>query len=173
MCPRTLGKVMMALPVLVAAFGRPEPAAAAPAFFSLRWHLTQVGLQQLGRPYDFGAELSHHLCGRAGVIPPPPRAFDCSAFTQYVYNCRSSIPIPRSSYQQAVANVGVRIPWQHSVQSDLVFFQTSDRAPITHVAMRYSPGQLLHTFGAGGVHVGGYTSFWQSHSRLARRYAWS
>ncbi|SMF84287.1 Cell wall-associated hydrolases (invasion-associated proteins) [Paenibacillus uliginis N3/975] len=110
-----------------------------------------TGLKYQGVPYKFGAE-----SGRTD-------AFDCSSFTQFVFN-QNGVSIPRSSRQQSTA--GTFVPRDQLQPGDLVFFYS----PIHHVAIYMGDGKIIHTFGEGGVTVTPLnTGWWNSHYSTARR----
>ena len=52
----------------------------------------------VGKPYKYGAYL--------GTDGDEPDGFDCSSFTQYVYQ-KAGIDIPRSSILQAAGGIGI------------------------------------------------------------------
>lgn len=110
-----------------------------------------TGKQLMGTPYRFGAQ--------AGEIS----TFDCSSFTQYVFS-QNGITIPRSSKEQS--QVGTYVPRSQLQPGDLVFFYN----PIHHVAIYIGNGQILHTYGSGGVTISNLNSgWWDNHYQTARR----
>ena len=68
-------------------------------------------------------------------------ALDCSAFVQQVYN-EFGIKLPRSSYQQFM--VGLNVEKDELMPGDLVFFKTSNRAPVTHVGIYLGDNKFVH-----------------------------
>lgn len=110
-----------------------------------------TGLQLQGVPYEFGAE-----AGRKS-------SFDCSSFTQYIFE-QNNITIPRSSTQQSTA--GTFVARGQLQPGDLVFFYS----PIHHVAVYMGDGKILHTFGEAGVTITDLnTGWWDEHYTTARR----
>lgn len=115
-----------------------------------------IGRRYLGTPYKFGAP-----AGSTSV-------FDCSSFTQYVYK-KIGISLPRTSRDQA--KVGTYVSRSNIRKGDLLFFSTrSSNGKIAHVGIYAGNGQILHTFGAGGVKYSSLNSgWWSSHYITARR----
>ncbi|MCR8636407.1 C40 family peptidase [Paenibacillus sp. N5-1-1-5] len=110
-----------------------------------------TGKRYMGVPYKFGAT--------AGQT----RNFDCSSFTQYVYG-KYGVQLPRTS--QAQSHVGTYVSKSNLKPGDLVFFYS----PIHHVGIYIGNGNMLHTYGAGGVKISNMNnSFWKSKYKTARR----
>lgn len=114
-----------------------------------------TGNRYLGTPYKFGAEY------------PASGYFDCSSFTQYVFK-RNGISLPRTSTQQS--KVGTFVSKNNLKKGDLVFYRVGNSKVIGHVGIYNGNGQVLHTYGAGGVK---YTSmnkkYWKDRYVTARR----
>ncbi|NHW33690.1 C40 family peptidase [Paenibacillus aceris] len=115
-----------------------------------------IGKNYLGRPYQFGA--------RAGQTS----TFDCSSFTQYVFK-RAGVNLPRTSKDQA--HVGSYVSRSNLRAGDLVFFSIPGKpGVINHVAIYMGNGNLLHTYGAGGVRITNiHSGTWSSRYMTARR----
>ncbi|NOU94962.1 NlpC/P60 family protein [Paenibacillus sp. LMG 31456] len=110
-----------------------------------------TGKRYMGVPYKFGAT--------AGQT----RNFDCSSFTQYVY-AKYGVNLPRTS--QAQSHAGTYVSKSNLKPGDLVFFYS----PIHHVGIYIGNGNMLHTYGAGGVKISNMNnSFWKSKYKTARR----
>lgn len=88
----------------------------------------------LGTPYVWGAT--------------GPNKFDCSGFTQKVFN-QAGIQIPRNS--RAQAKVGKYVTYKHLRRGDMVFFATNRKTPkrITHVGIYLSNGKFIHASSGG------------------------
>jgi hypothetical protein len=128
-----------------------EVHAASVTTSSTASNIIATGNRFLGVPYHFGAKTGN------------TSSFDCSSFTQYVYQL-NGVSIPRSSKQQSQA--GTLVSRDQLQPGDLVFFYS----PIHHVAIYMGNGKLLHTFGKGGVTVTDLNSgWWNSHYSTARR----
>lgn len=105
-----------------------------------RQRLVHFAHKHLGRPYRYGAR-------RREV----PRAFDCSAFTQYLYR-RVGIELPRTALEQAHGGQRVAEPLRRNLSvGDLLFFTGSwgrydpeFPAGIGHVAMVLSDREVVH-----------------------------
>ncbi|UJF32889.1 C40 family peptidase [Paenibacillus hexagrammi] len=134
----------------------PHAAEAAVSSTSRANQVISIGKQYLGRPYQFGS--------KAGQTS----TFDCSSFTQYVFK-RIGVNLPRSSKQQAHA--GYFVPRSQLRAGDLVFFSVPGRpGVINHAAIYIGNGNLLHTYGAGGVRITKLSSgTWSSRYMTARR----
>jgi lipoprotein Spr len=129
----------------------PEAHAASVSASSTASNIIATGNRYLGVPYQFGAKTGN------------TSSFDCSSFTQYVYQL-NGVSIPRSSRQQSQA--GTFVSRDQLQPGDLVFFYS----PIHHVAIYMGNGKLLHTYGKGGVTVTDLNSgWWSSHYATARR----
>lgn len=69
-----------------------------------------------------------------------PRCFDCSGFTQYIYN-KNGIIIPRVA--DAQLDSMTRISQEEANPGDLVFFMSGGYA--YHVGIYYGDGVVLHS----------------------------
>ncbi|MEN6370775.1 MAG: C40 family peptidase [Armatimonadota bacterium] len=87
--------------------------------------LTREALSCRGLPYIWGGG------SRTG--------FDCSGFTQYLYQKRG-IKLPHSAKLQF--KMGIPVNKSDLKECDLVFFNT--RGPITHVGMYIGDGKFIH-----------------------------
>jgi len=135
-------------------FGQAKPAGAVSA--SKASSIISMGKKYLGVPYDFGA--------KSGVT----YEFDCSSFTQYVYK-RHGISLPRTAKQQSTK--GYRVSRANLKKGDLMFFKIPGRSvSIGHVAIYAGNGQMLHTYGAGGVKFTSINkAYWKKNYVTARR----
>ena len=110
--------------------------------------------QFIGTPYAFG---------ESDLI----NGIDCSAFVQSVYGS-VGIDLPRTAYEQS--QVGRSISPQDMAPGDLLFFKTSDRAPITHVGMYIGDNRFIHSSSSGhGVGISELNDKWQSVLKDTRR----
>lgn len=110
-----------------------------------------TGLKYQGTPYEFGADSGS------------TSSFDCSSFTQYVFE-QNGISLPRSSKEQSTS--GTFVSRAQLQPGDLVFFYS----PIHHVAIYMGDGKILHTYGEDGVTITPLDSgWWDSHYTTARR----
>lgn len=118
---------------------------------SLADQVIATGLKYQGVRYEYGAT--------AGDTD----SFDCSSFTQFIFE-QNGISIPRSSKQQST--VGTYVPRDELQPGDLVFFYS----PVHHVAIYMGDGKILHTYGEDGVTITPLdTGWWDSHYTTARR----
>ncbi|MEX2461601.1 MAG: C40 family peptidase [Paenibacillaceae bacterium] len=122
----------------------------------LRINLVLDAQQYLGRPYVFGAKYGQ------------TKTFDCSTLTKTVFN-ENGIYLPRLSRDQAT--VGKFVSKRDLIVGDLVFFTTKNsKGKIGHVGIYAGDGQMIHTYGAGGVKLGDMNKdWWKDHYVKARR----
>nr|WP_145157324.1 C40 family peptidase [Paenibacillus terrae] len=130
--------------------------AASVSDSSVADRVIATGKQFLGVRYQFGAP-----SGRTD-------GFDCSSFTQYVFN-QNGIDLPRSSREQS--QVGTPVSKDQLQPGDLVFSDTNHDGVINHVSIYIGNGQLLHTYRVGiGVTVSDFAgSTWDHTFVTARR----
>jgi peptidoglycan endopeptidase LytE len=112
--------------------------------------------QYLGTPYVFGAKYGQ------------TRTFDCSSFVKTVFDS-IDVTMPRVSRNQA--KEGSYVSKKNLQVGDLVFFTTSSsKGNIGHVGIYAGDGDMIHTYGEGGVK---YTSihkgYWEKRYVTARR----
>lgn len=118
---------------------------------SLADKIIATGMKYKGVRYEYGAEAGN------------TSSFDCSSFTQYIFG-QHGITLSRSSKQQSTD--GTSISRDQLQPGDLVFFYS----PIHHVAVYIGDGEILHTYGEGGVTVTDLNSgWWDEHYTSARR----
>ncbi|NEW08023.1 C40 family peptidase [Paenibacillus sp. SYP-B3998] len=131
-------------------------AAVATSATSRANQAISIGKQYLGRPYQFGAQ--------AGQT----RTFDCSSFTQYVFK-KIGVRLPRTSQQQS--HVGSYVSRSSLRAGDLVFFSIPGKPGIVHhVGIYIGNGNMINTYGAGGVRITNINSgSWSSRYMTARR----
>lgn len=72
-----------------------------------------------------------------------PSGFDCSGFTQYVFQNAAGVSLPRTTYDQI--NVGVAVAYNDLQPGDLVFPHTG------HVGIYIGGGQMIHAPSTGDV----------------------
>ena len=86
--------------------------------------------QYVGRSYVFGGT-------------SPTKGWDCSGFTQYVFEKHFGVSLPRTAGEQAVRGTTVsknsRSSWK---PGDLLFYKEGGR--ISHVAIYLGNGQMIH-----------------------------
>ncbi len=99
-----------------------------------------------------------------------PKGFDCSGFTQYVFQ-KSGVSIPRTSRTQA--QHGKKINLKAARKGDLVFFAHS--SSISHVGIVVSdvgePLKMIHASSSKGVIITNVESskYWKKRLKSARR----
>jgi peptidoglycan DL-endopeptidase LytE len=122
----------------------------------LRVDLVLKARQYLGTPYDFGAKFGQ------------TKTFDCSSFMKWIYS-KYNIDLPRVSRNQA--KEGKYVSKSNLKVGDLVFFTTPRTGKkIGHVGMYVGNGQMIHTYGEGGVKYESITNgWWKDHYVTARR----
>lgn len=77
------------------------------------------------------------------------KGFDCSGFTQYVFN-EFSIDLPRASKGQA--GIGTKVAKKNLRKGDLVFFNTDGKG-ISHVGIYLGNDEFAHTSTRKGVTI--------------------
>lgn len=111
----------------------------------------------LGTPYRYGGTT------RNGI--------DCSAFMQQIYEVEG-IELPRVSSRQA--KVGMPVNKSELQKGDLIFFSTTSKYRITHVAMvmevKENEVKFIHSGSSKGVSVESLNHpYWSARYRTARR----
>ncbi|SFS67718.1 C40 family peptidase [Paenibacillus sp. BC26] len=115
--------------------------------------LITYGEKYIGTPYLYGA------------VPYMTNAFDCSSFTQYVFD-NFDISLPRSSSDQSAK--GKKIAKGYLSIGDLVFFNTNGIG-ISHVAIYAGDNKILHSAGKS-VKISDMSSgYWKKSFVTARR----
>lgn len=110
----------------------------------------------LGTPYVFGAKYGQ------------TKTFDCSSFVKTVF-AQNGITLPRVSRNQALE--GSYVSRSKLEVGDLVFFTTKDsNGKIGHVGIYVGDGNMIHTYGEGGVKYSTIEKgWWNDHYVTARR----
>lgn len=93
--------------------------------------LVDNALSLQGVPYVFGGTTT--------------KGFDCSGYTQYVFNGSGS-SLPRTSYEQF--NAGTSVTRDNLQLGDLVFYATYDNGP-SHVGIYIGGGSFVHASNSG------------------------
>ena len=120
-----------------------------------RNNLIEAAKKYVGTPYKWGSSSN------------TTASFDCSSFVQRAYKEGIGIKIPRGARQQAakVEEKGnVQRDWTTLSPGDLMFFTPQKRnnnnqsssysiQSINHVGMYIGNGQMIHTYGQGGVTI--------------------
>jgi cell wall-associated NlpC family hydrolase len=114
----------------------PEPRGVQPNGSKGQGDPLQVECKRwLGTPYRLGGQ------SRTGV--------DCSGLTSQVYLAVFNLKLPRSAAEQF--NRGRNVTTVELKPGDLVFFQTSAAAPVTHVGIYLGDGTFIHSSTRYGV----------------------
>ena len=109
--------------------------------------------QYLGVPYVWGGTT--------------PNGFDCSGFTQYVFN-KNGISLPRTTELQY--KVGTYISKSNLKVGDLVFLQNTYREGISHVGIYVGDGKMIHASSSKGIVISDLSSsYYTKHYYGARR----
>jgi len=127
----------MVNPVLPAPKARPRswPAGSFMTGEQLTVAL-QAAVSKLGRPYVWGAE--------------GPSTFDCSGLVQWAF-AQAGVRMPRVTHQQWVTGPQVSLSQAHP--GDLLFWRNDPTNPayISHVAIYWGNGKMLHAPRTGDV----------------------
>lgn len=115
--------------------------------------------QYLGVKYTWGGE-------------SPRTGFDCSGFTQYVFE-KHGVRLPRTSRAQAFAGAPVPLDFARLRAGDLLMF-ASNGQPISHVAIYAGDRRIIHSSKSGsGVRYDDLTSrrgaWYRENAVVARR----
>lgn len=110
----------------------PEEASSAGRFDG--YALTATALALRGTPYRNGGT--------------DPNGFDCSGFTQYVFN-EHGVRLPREVKEQF--QTGANIKAEDVQAGDLLFFATNGGRAATHVGIAIDGDQFIHAPSSTGV----------------------
>lgn len=107
----------------------------------------------LGTPYLWGGD--------------KPGGFDCSGFTQYIFN-QSGISLPRTTTEQY--KVGTYVEKSKLQPGDLVFLANTYRSGISHVGIYIGDGNMIHASSSKGITISSLSSsYYTEHYYGARR----
>lgn len=92
-----------------------------------------------------------------------PAGFDCSGFTQYVILSVLGIDIGHAVEGQPAAGYGV--DWAGWAAGDLVIFQNTYKAGVSHVGVYIGDGLFVHAenYGTGVVVTSLYSDYYSAH----------
>ena len=95
-----------------------------------------------------------------------PKGFDCSGFTQYIFNAHG-VYIPRTSREQY--NFGTKVSKSNLQPGDLVFFNTSGKG-VSHVGLYIGDGKFIHSAASKGIVIAElFSNYWMNLYLGARR----
>ncbi|MFX3633856.1 MAG: C40 family peptidase [Candidatus Pristimantibacillus sp.] len=138
----------------LSAFALGSVANRAEAATPQTLELISAGKNYIGVPYKYGAPV--------GVT----YAFDCSSFTQYMFN-GLDVSLPRTASAQS--SKGTKVPKGELSTGDLVFFKTNGKS-ISHVAIYAGNNKILHSSSSQGVTISNMGSaYWTKYYVTARR----
>jgi len=117
--------------------------------------ITKIALSQMGKTYVWGAT--------------GPFTFDCSGFTQFVYE-QNGIELPRVSKDQA--QEGRFVDKNHLKRGDLIFFSSSKSDEVHHVGIYLGNSKFVHASSAKKrVTVSSLDEkYYREHFKWGRRY---
>lgn len=114
--------------------------------------IIKTAKKEIGRPYRFGGTT--------------PKGFDCSGFTQYVFD-KHKIKLPRMADEQY--KVGSSVSKKKLSPGDLVFFSTYEKGA-SHVGILVDKNQFIHVSSSKGVRIDKLDdSYWKSRYLGARK----
>jgi gamma-D-glutamyl-L-lysine dipeptidyl-peptidase len=88
-----------------------------------------------------------------------PGGIDCSGLVQIVYKIHG-IQLPRNSYEQAECGKSVNFI-EEALPGDLLFF-SGEAETISHVAILYSPGKVIHSSGTVKIDTIDHQGIWSN-----------
>ena len=134
---------------------RKLPAASNAEALSLRVDIRTTAKQYIGVPYVTGGA--------------SPKGFDCSGFTQYVFNAHGYSLWGRTAVDQLQA--GVIISKDELQCGDLVFFEntTGSGRFASHIGIYIGNGQLIHSGNNGVSVVSLESAYYEYHYLCSRR----
>ncbi len=139
-------------------FSDPVPAAdnSQPGYMDNARELVMRALSMLGVNYKFGGST-------------PSAGFDCSGLVDHVFREVSGLILPRRS--EAMSKVGDKVDKDVLQPGDLVFFNTRNKHPYSHVGIYIGDDRFVHAPSRGGqVEISNLDSrYWQKHYSGARR----
>jgi len=117
---------------------------------------------------DFAKSLMGKVTYKYGVRDTKNLVFDCSSFTQYVFD-RYGVSLKWGTRYQKDA--GRAVSKSNLQKGDLVFFGTSSKSTINHVGIYIGNGQFIHNKpSSNGVAIDNLNSgYWKDHYISARR----
>ncbi len=123
------------------------PSTPAPAAVSLGSTIAGTALAYVGYPY---------VAAGAG-----PSGFDCSGFTQFIVAVTTGIWIPHAVEAQPWA-AGHWVDYGNWLPGDLIYFQNTYRAGISHAAIYIGDGLIVHAenYGSGVTIDSIYSSYY-------------
>lgn len=98
---------------------------------------------------------------------PASGGADCSGFTQYVFKKARGINIGAGTSAQV--SQGTRINKSEARAGDLVFFQGTYRAGVSHVGIVTRPGYFVHLASSGCMESSYTSGYWGNHYMQIRR----
>ena len=106
-------------------------ASMAPALpqSSLGDVIASTALAYVGYPYAYGGA--------------DPGGFDCSGFTQYIVGITTGIWMPHAVESQA-GSAGTWVNYGEWMPGDLIYFQNTYRAGVSHAAIYIGDGMIVH-----------------------------
>ncbi len=135
-------------------------------------HSTPSAPVNNGSKADQIISLAQSLMGKVsydyGTRNPSRMIFDCSSFTEYVFEKYGVSLKWGTRYQQ---NAGSYVSKSNLQKGDLVFFDTTNNGSINHVGIYIGNGKFIHNKpSADGVAIDNLNSgYWKNHYEKARR----
>lgn len=124
-------------PILLFYFIGYYSCAVAPRQDSNRTQIVKTATRLINTPYRYGGN--------------SPKGFDCSGFTQYVYQNAAGIKLARSADQQSKG--GKKLALKNCKPGDLVFFKNKGRIDHVGIIHRISGSDIwmIHASSSRGV----------------------
>jgi peptidoglycan DL-endopeptidase CwlO len=113
-------------------------------YASDRDEVVKIAKEQLGVPYKFGGTT--------------PEGFDCSGFVMYVFD-KVGIDMPRTASEQY--NVGAEVDKKDLKPGDLVFFENTYKAGISHSGIYIGEDEFISATSSKGIAISSLdSSYW-------------
>lgn len=128
----------------------------SPSNSPLADQIVKLAEKQLGIPYKWGEE-------------SPSKGFDCSGLVYYVLK---TLGVNISRTQATMYKQGTYVPKSELKPGDIVFFQNTYKAGISHVGIYVGNGKFIHAPQSGQVvsYADLNSNYYTSHYYGARRY---
>lgn len=92
---------------------------------------------------------------------------DCSSYTQFIYQQYAGVALGRDTLTQI--KKGAKLSGSDAIAGDLIFFQGTYRAGVSHVGIVTKPGYFINLAGQGCYEASYTSGYWAKHYMQIRR----